>query len=616
MKAILVYIFFVITFCGSIPDVFAQNYSIKGTLKDEKCGEPLVHAHLKLKNTSFKTLTDSLGKFSFDKLSPGKYYLTTSFIGYHPYESEVFITDKDIMLQISLTFNVAELKEVIINSEQDVLTDISRLNAIEGTAIYSGKKSEVIVMSNVVGNLATNNSRQIYSKVPGLNIWESDGAGIQLGIGGRGLNPNRVSNFNTRQNGYDISADALGYPESYYAPSAEGVDRIEIVRGAASLQYGTQFGGFVNFRMKKGPEDKQLELVSRQTLGSFGLLNTFNSIGGTIKKVNYYSFYQHKRGNGWRPNSAFENNIAYGAVTYGLGERFSITAEYTFMNYIAQQPGGLTDALFKQNPRQSIRERNWFKVNWNLASLSADYKISENLKLNSMFFGLYANRSALGVLSFINRADHMEERDLWTDDFRNFGNETRLLYKYNLGENLSAFLVGFRYYNGFTDRRQGQGNDGREGKRSDFQFLEKNDAQFSSFVFPGSNKALFAENIFQLSPKLSITPGIRLENIQTAAKGTYSQINKDFAGNIILNETIEEERKSSRSFLLMGIGSSYQAKPDMEVYANLSQNYRSINFNDIRIINDNLRVDPNLRDERGMTMDIGFRGKSNNAIHY
>ena len=39
------------------------------------------------------------------------------------------------------------------------------------------------------GNKAVNLSRQIYSKIPGLNIWESDGAGIQLGLGGRGLNP-------------------------------------------------------------------------------------------------------------------------------------------------------------------------------------------------------------------------------------------------------------------------------------------------------------------------------------------------------------------------------------------------------------------------------------------
>ena len=59
-----------------------------------------------------------------------------------------------------------------------------------------------------------------------------------------------------RQNGVEMSADALGYPESYYSPPIQAVEQIEIVRGAASLQYGTQFGGLINFKLKDAPEDK------------------------------------------------------------------------------------------------------------------------------------------------------------------------------------------------------------------------------------------------------------------------------------------------------------------------------------------------------------------------
>jgi hypothetical protein len=68
----------------------------------------------------------------------------------------------------------------------------------------------------LTANKATNNARQIFAQVVGQPSTSSDG-GLQLSIGGRGLDPNRTSNFNTRQNGYDISADVLGYPESYYA---------------------------------------------------------------------------------------------------------------------------------------------------------------------------------------------------------------------------------------------------------------------------------------------------------------------------------------------------------------------------------------------------------------
>jgi Outer membrane receptor for Fe3+-dicitrate len=112
----------------------------------------------------------------------------------------------------------AVLRELTISAGQEQTMGLGRLKSVEGVVVYEGKKSEVVSLRDITANLATNNPRQVFSRVAGLNIWESDGAGLQLGIGGRGLSPNRTSNFNTRQNGYDISADALGYPESYYTP--------------------------------------------------------------------------------------------------------------------------------------------------------------------------------------------------------------------------------------------------------------------------------------------------------------------------------------------------------------------------------------------------------------
>jgi Fe(3+) dicitrate transport protein len=67
----------------------------------------------------------------------------------------------------------------------------------------------VVSVNKLTANKATNNARQIFAQVVGLTINESSDGGLQLSIG-RGLDPNRTSNFNTRQNGYDISADVLG----------------------------------------------------------------------------------------------------------------------------------------------------------------------------------------------------------------------------------------------------------------------------------------------------------------------------------------------------------------------------------------------------------------------
>ena len=57
-----------------------------------------------------------------------------------------------------------------------------------------------------------------------------------------------------------------------------------MIRGAASLQFGPQFGGLINFKLKEANPNKKIELVLRNSLGSFGLNNTFLSLGSTYKK--------------------------------------------------------------------------------------------------------------------------------------------------------------------------------------------------------------------------------------------------------------------------------------------------------------------------------------------
>ena len=128
------------------------------------------------------------------------------------------------------------------------------------------------------------------------------------------------------------------------------------------------------------------------------------------------------------------------------------------MDYLAHQPGGLTDAMFNKNPLQSIRARNWFAVNWNLAALHADYNSSKNSLINFRAFGLIAGRDALGILDQITRADEGGYRNLLTDDFKNVGAELRFLQYYKTGKTASVFLIGGRYYRGLTLRNQGLGD--------------------------------------------------------------------------------------------------------------------------------------------------------------
>lgn len=594
MKALLC---FVIGLICMFSVAAQRSFNISGTVSVQQ--EPAEQATVILLPQGTQKMTNENGFFRFTKLDTGLYELKVSYVGYATQTIAVHITGKNENLRIRL-LPATNLEDVIVSGKKN--ENISgKLQDVSGTAIYAGKKTELINLKNINANLATNNTRQIYARIPGLNIWEYDHGGLQLGIGGRGLSPNRSSNFNIRQNGYDISADALGYPESYYTPSTEALDRIEIVRGAASLQYGPQFGGLVNFVMKEGPKNDRARFTTRQTLGSFGFFNSFNSLGGTIAngKLNYYTFYQYKKGDSWRPNSHYDQHNAYVHLAYNLTPKFRITGEYTLMKYLAQQPGGLTDEQFKEDASVSVRARNWFKVNWNLINLTFDYQFNEHTRLNWRNYTLQGGRDALGMLTYINRPDNGGNRDLLSDTYNNYASELRFIHDYTFLRKQSTFLIGGRLYEGLTNRKQGRGND---ASGADFDFVgEEPDA--SSFRFPGNNLAFFAENVLRLTPRWSVTPGIRFEHINTKADGYYYKRNI-----FIADEKILENKMNPRSFVLLGFGTSYKFTNGTELYANISQNYRSINFNDIRVVNANAKVDPELKDEDGFNIDAGFRG--------
>jgi Fe(3+) dicitrate transport protein len=491
-------------------------------------------------------------------------------------------------------------------------SDYQQLPEIVGTTIYAGKKNALIVLENVQGNIANNTMRQVLAKVPGIHVWESDPSGIQIGIAARGLSPNRSWEFNVRQNGYDIAADPFGYPEAYYNPQLQAVQRIEIVRGQGALQYGPQFGGMVNYILKDGNEiNKPIEFETQQTIGSNGLLNSYNALGGKRGKLHYYSFFDQRNGEGWRNNSQFYTKSGFGSITYNFTNKLSLRFELMYSHIRSQQAGGLTDVQIKQDARQSFRNRNWFDITWMTPAIILEYDINENSRWNTKIYGTIGDRNSVGFLQSINVKDSINiatnqfnNRIVNIDKYRNYGIESRIISDYAIGKFKNTIAGGVRLYRGNTDRLA----DGIGSTGTNYDITIKGTYP-KDISFTSSNAAGFIENIFKFSDKLYLIPGIRYEWLEGSAAGRNGLTTNRIAINL-------QNITRSRNFILAGVGSEFHITKSTEFYANFSQAYRPIQFANLQAPPTTDVVDPDLKDARGYNFDIGYRGKVKNYIQF
>ncbi|MFN9110356.1 MAG: TonB-dependent receptor domain-containing protein, partial [Bacteroidota bacterium] len=346
---------------------------------------------------------------------------------------------------------------------------------------------------------------------------------------------------------------------------------------------------------------KPFQFETEQTAGSFGMFNTYNAIGGNTKKTHYYAFWDRRNGDGSRPNSRYVVNTGYGSFHYKINNRLKAGVELTHFDYLSQQPGGLTDAQFKQNHLQSLRSRNWFQVKWDMLAFNFDYTIHEKSRINLKVFGMKGERNSIGFMQAPNVRDTINTTTLQynprrvdIDRYNNAGAELRYVNEYKIGNIKNTLATGVRFFTGATERLQ----NGRADTESGFN-LNTYAPYVNDLDFITRNTAVFAENIIHIGKKFILIPGIRYEHIVNTATGT-------------INTKPASGQSKTRSFALLGVGAEYHIG-QTELYANYSQAYRPVLFSDITALSA-IDIDPNLKDASGYNLDLGWRGSVKNWL--
>jgi Fe(3+) dicitrate transport protein len=554
----------------------------------------------------WRATTDDVGGFQVADVTPGTHSLIVS-RGEEPLITRaVTIAGGDTVdVEIALRTTRTTLAPVVVSADR-ALHVIGHLGDVSDDVIYAGKKTELIIIDSLRANLAVDVERQILGRIPGAHFSETAGAGFPSnGVSFRGLDPTQSLELNTRQNGVSIAADLFGYPETYYTPPAEALERIEVVRGAGSLAFGPQFGGAINYIVRHGKFGASPTVTSRQTAGSYGLLNSFNSIGGGSRSLSYYAFLHYRGADGQRPNSDYRQTTAYASTSWHATERLTLSAEHTRYRNRIHMAGGLSDQQFSVDPTRSYRARNWLASPWNVSALRADYVLSPRVRLESTLSYLATDRHLVwrnedGGPSSLDEVDPatgaFAAREVERETFENWTSESRLRVDHRLLGHDATLTSGVRA--GWNRMYRFAGGPGSTG--SDFDMRLHGGTWERALYFRTPSVAAFAEELVRPTDRLSITLGVRRDQVRSTARG-YTDVDSTFVPRSV-------------EYNLFGVGAQYLTSESTALYGNISQAYRPILYEALTPLGSVTRVDPTLRAAHGYNAETGWRGTLRDAL--
>jgi Fe(3+) dicitrate transport protein len=286
---------------------------------------------------------------------------------------------------------VAETVTVYGESEEDSVIQNPFPKDVEGTKIFAGKRATVIDL-DALPKVQANNYRQALAKTPGLLFSEETTPLVSIGYRGLG-EPHRFQFMQVLKDGVPIHADPTGYPEAYYTPPLDVVDRIEFIRGGGSLMYGSQPGGAFNYVTYMPNRDAPFNFRTQNIAGTDNLFSSYTAVDGTSGNWGYYGYFNHRQSDGFRQaNSDYLLNGGNLKLVYSPDDNTRLILNFDGYEEEHGEPGGLSADVFAMDPTVATRLHDRFELKRYIASAELQHKFSDTTELNVKTWGGYYQR--------------------------------------------------------------------------------------------------------------------------------------------------------------------------------------------------------------------------------
>jgi Fe(3+) dicitrate transport protein len=466
---------------------------------------------------------------------------------------------------------------------------------VQGTKIYAGKKTTVMPL-NALPPITNNNYREALIKMPGLLLSEETTPLLSLGY--RGLNPDRAQFMQVMKDGIPIQADMFGYPEAYYTPPFQTVEKLEFIRGGSALMYGPQPGGALNYVTKKPVIDKKFMAHSENVFGTDHYFSTYEAITGTIGPVGYLGYFHERQGDGFRKDNSDFEVISGGFKTIiNQTGNSRLTLNYEEYHEEHGEPGGLsltatTNPTYEQDRDFNTRQFDRFRLERYYGSLTFEKEFSEKAQFDFRLYGghyrRYSKRQRGGGFGTVPTGPAASTNDIQEQDFYNLGFEPRLRHNYELLWGSHTLTLGTHTFFSHSPREEQRGS----SPAADSGLLRKRSNRDLWYF------SVFLENLFRWW-RFGITPGVRLEHIWQRIE---EKVNLD-------KTTAPLGDANEFDFVpLFGLGLTFDIFKTIQTYVNLSQSYRPKIFSDTVPLGVNQVINGDLDPGHGRQYDFGLRG--------
>ena len=323
----------------------AQN-KITGKITDQD-KLPLIGASIFIHDMNKGTVSNTNGTYALSNLPSGKIKIQFSTLGYTNHIETVVLNGESLELNISLRQIAIEMEEIVVSGgynstqhENIVKIEILKLDPLKITN--------------------TPNFTEMLTKVPGVDMI-SKGSGVSKPvIRGLSMNDILVLNNGVRFENYQYSSHhPLGIDEF-------GIDHVEIIKGPASLLYGSDaIGGVINFIKEKPAPigsiigDYNLHLYSN-TLGmtnNLGIKGASGKFFGGLRVGQKTNSDFLQGGGAFVPNSRFNEK----SMKVNAGFTDKVGTFKLFYDFNNQKLGLVEDEAIEAITKRGRENKIWYQ---------------------------------------------------------------------------------------------------------------------------------------------------------------------------------------------------------------------------------------------------------------